>query len=331
MNTTITLLPGDGIGVEISEALIFVFDKINAGITFEIVNAGKKVFEETGELVPDSVYESIERNKVCIKGPITTPIGEGFRSINVSLRKKYDLFANIRPVKGIGNSKVDLVIFRENTEGLYIGEERDLGNGTCEAIKRITREGSYRIIKQAFDYAQENHLPKVTVIHKANILKLTDGLFLTVAREIKNEYPSIFYEEMIVDNACMQLVMKPEQFSVIVTMNLYGDILSDLAAGLVGGLGLIPGANIGLDIAIFEAVHGSAPDIAGLGVANPIALLRSGVMMLEYLGKTELSKKLNQAIIQVLEKRNIKTKDLSGEASTIEMAEAIVKEYEMIT
>ncbi len=330
MNKTVTLIEGDGIGKEISEALVSVFKACLIPVDFEMVNAGQRVFDITGELIPVSVYESIERNKTVIKGPITTPIASGFRSINVHLRKKYDLYQNIRPVKGLKNKKIDLVIFRENTEGLYIGEEIDLGNGVTEATKRITRSASYRIIKAAFEYAHKNNCPKVTVVHKANILKITDGLFLTVAREIKEMYPKITYEEMIIDNACMQLVMKPEQFNVIVTMNLYGDILSDLAAGLVGGLGLIPGANIGEEIAIFEPVHGSAPDIAGKNMANPIALIRSACLMLEYLGLHKNAIALNQAINQVLMNEIVLTADLGGKATTKEITEAIIKEYQVI-
>ncbi|MGD9909422.1 MAG: isocitrate/isopropylmalate dehydrogenase family protein [Candidatus Izemoplasmatales bacterium] len=330
MRKIVTLIPGDGIGPEISEALMFVMDKIKCDIDFEIVDAGLTYLEKGGQLIPNDVYDSIEKTRCVIKGPITTPIQEGFRSINVFLRKKYDLYQNIRPVKGISPSLIDFVIFRENTEGLYIGEEKDLGNGITEATKRITRVGSNRIIQAAFEYASMNHRKKVTVIHKANILKVTDGLFLSVAREIKEHFPEVQYEEMIIDNACMQMVMNPMQFDVIVTMNLYGDILSDLGAGLVGGLGLAPGANIGSECAIFEAVHGSAPNIAGKGIANPVALLRSAVMMLSYLGETENSNKLDLAINQVLEEKMIRTPDLGGTNTTMEMAEVITKRFEMI-
>ncbi len=326
----VTLLPGDGIGPEISEALIHVFDKINSGIEFEVKHAGAYVYEKQGTLIPDDVYQSIEKNKVAIKGPITTPIKEGFRSINVYLRKKYDLYQNIRPIKGIYPSNIDFVIFRENTEGLYIGEERDLGNGTVEAIKRISKDGSYRIIKAAFEYAKKHNRKKVTVVHKANILKITDGLFLDVARQLKESYPTIEYNEMIVDNACMQLVMNPLQFDVIVTMNLYGDIISDLSAGLVGGLGLAPGANIGDEIAIFESVHGSAPDIAGKGYANPIALLRTSIMLLKYLDKDDIANKLEIAINEVLKEKKVLTRDLGGQSSTMDIANAIIEKYGMV-
>jgi len=325
MTRIVTLIPGDGIGLEISEALLYLFEQMNCGIDFEIVSAGIDTLSSLGELIPQNVYDSIEKTRCVIKGPITTPIKEGFRSINVFLRKKYDLYQNIRPVKGYDPSQIDFVIFRENTEGLYIGEEKNLGNGITEATKRITRDGSYRIIKAALEYAKKFQRKKVTVIHKANILKITDGLFLEVARSIKDEYPGIMYEEMIIDNACMQMVMNPLQFDVIVTMNLYGDILSDLGAGLVGGLGLAPGANIGENCAIFEAVHGSAPDIAGKGIANPIALLRSAVMMLEYLGKVEYAQKLDQAIKKVIEEKRIRAPDLGGTNTTMEMAKAILE------
>ena len=266
----ITLIPGDGIGYEISESLVKIFDAAKVPVEFETENAGSDVYEKTGELIPESLYESVERNKIAIKGPITTPIGKGFRSINVYLRKKYDLYTNFRPSRNLPGIKtryenIDLAIFRENTEGIYIGEEKYENDEKTSAIaiKRITRKGSERIIRSAFEYAKNNGLSKVTAVHKANILKFTDGMFLEIAREVSKNYEGIELEELIVDNMCMQLVTNPEKFRVIVTMNLYGDILSDLVAGLVGGLGVAPGANIGDDIAIFEAVHGSAPDIAG--------------------------------------------------------------------
>lgn len=266
MKKIVTLIPGDGIGPEIAKSLTDIFSAAEVPVVFEIENAGTEVYEKTGELIPESLYKSIEKNKVAIKGPITTPIGKGFRSINVYLRKKYDLYSNMRPSKNLPGietrySGIDLVIFRENTEGLYIGEEKyeNEENSSAIAIKRITEKGSYRIIKAAFEYAKANNLSTVTAVHKANILKLTDGMFLDVARKVALEYPNITLEETIIDNMCMQLVTKPEKYKVIVTMNLYGDILSDLAAGLVGGLGVAPGANIGDDIAIFEAVHGFRP------------------------------------------------------------------------
>ncbi|MCG6835784.1 isocitrate/isopropylmalate dehydrogenase family protein (plasmid) [Fusobacterium vincentii] len=328
----ITLIPGDGIGTEISRSLVKIFEAAKVPVEFEIENAGLTVYKQTGKLIPESLYKSIEKNKVAIKGPITTPIGEGFRSINVSLRKKYDLYSNIRPVKTISgiNTKyenVNMVIFRENTEGLYIGEEKfeDEEKTSAIAIKRITKKGSTRIIKEAFEYAKKNNFDKVTVVHKANILKITDGMFLETAREISKQYKNIQLEEMIIDNMCMQLVTNPQKFQVIVTMNFYGDFLSDLAAGLVGGLGIAPGANIGDDIAIFEAVHGSAPDIAGQNKANPTALILSSIEMLKYLNLNEYAKKIEKAIFKVLALPNFKTYDLLGNIGTKEFTDKIIE------
>lgn len=329
----VTLIPGDGIGFEISESLEKVFKAAKVPIEFEKENAGTTVYEKTGELIPESLYKSVEKNKIAIKGPITTPIGKGFRSINVYLRKKYDLYSNFRPSRTLPGIKtrydnINLVIFRENTEGLYIGEEKyeDDKKNVAVAIKRITKKGSYRIIKNAFEYAKKNNIDKVTVVHKANILKLTDGMFLNTAREISQEagYENIKLEEVIIDNMCMQLVTNPEKYKVIVTMNLYGDILSDLVAGLVGGLGVAPGANIGDDIAIFEAVHGSAPDIAGQNKANPLAILLSGVEMLRYLKMDEFSTKIENAILKTLES-GVKTADLGGNATTSEFTQKIIE------
>ena len=328
----VTLIPGDGIGPEISKSVTDIFEAAGVEVEFEIENAGEKVYNETGELIPESLYKSIEKNKVALKGPITTPIGKGFRSINVYLRKKYDLYSNIRPIKTLPGIKtryenIDLVIFRENTEGLYIGEEKfeNEEQTSAIAIKRITKKGSFRIIKAAFEYAKANNLNKVTVVHKANILKITDGLFLDTAREIAKDYPGITAEEVIIDNMCMQLVMNPEKYQVIVTMNLYGDILSDLCAGLVGGLGLAPGANIGEDIAVFEAVHGSAPDIAGQNKANPLALLFTSIDMLKYLKENEKAEQIEKAVLRVLEKGEVLTADLGGSATTEELTAEIIK------
>lgn len=328
----VTLIPGDGIGPEISKSVTDIFEAAGVEVEFEIENAGEKVYNETGELIPESLYKSIEKNKVALKGPITTPIGKGFRSINVYLRKKYDLYSNIRPIKTLPGIKtryenIDLVIFRENTEGLYIGEEKfeNEEQTSAIAIKRITKKGSFRIIKAAFEYAKANNLNKVTMVHKANILKITDGLFLDTAREIAKDYPGITVEEVIIDNMCMQLVMNPEKYQVIVTMNLYGDILSDLCAGLVGGLGLAPGANIGEDIAVFEAVHGSAPDIAGQNKANPLALLFTSIDMLKYLKENEKAEQIEKAVLRVLENGEVLTADLGGSATTEELTAEIIK------
>lgn len=326
----ITLIPGDGIGPEVSEAAKCVVDATGLNVNWEIVNAGEKVFKDTGVLVPDEVFESIEKNKIALKGPITTPIGSGFRSINVMLRKKYDLYSNVRPVRSLPGintpfKKINLVIFRENTEGLYAGIEQELPDGTCEAIKKVTRNASIRIAEAAFEYAKKNNKSKVTVAHKANIMKLADGLFLNCVREVSQAYPDIVLEEVIIDNMCMQLVMNPNQFEVIVTMNLYGDLLSDLCAGLVGGLGLVPGANIGKDISIFEAVHGSAPDIAGKNLANPIALILSSAMMLNHIGETDKAEAIIKAVTKTISEGKVLTHDLGGKATTNEITEAIIK------
>ena len=327
----ITLIPGDGIGYEISESLVKIFDAAKVPVEFETENAGSDVYEKTGELIPESLYKSVERNKIAIKGPITTPIGKGFRSINVYLRKKYDLYTNFRPSRNLPGvetryDNIDLAIFRENTEGIYIGEEKyeNEEKTSAIAVKRITRKGSERIIRSAFEYAKNNGISKVTVVHKANILKFTDGMFLDIAREISKEYENIQLEELIIDNMCMQLVTNPERFKVIVTMNLYGDILSDLVAGLVGGLGVAPGANIGDDIAIFEAVHGSAPDIAGQNKTNPLALLLSSIEMLKYLKLDNFAKNIENAILKTLTD-GCKTADLGGSATTTEFTDRIIE------
>ncbi|HEM6116888.1 isocitrate/isopropylmalate dehydrogenase family protein [Streptococcus pluranimalium] len=327
----VTLIPGDGIGPEIADALVAIFEAAKVPIVFERVEAGKVVYDTTGVLIPEDVYQSIERTNVAIKGPTETPIGYGFSSMNVGLRRKYDLYANIRPIKSINGvetryENLDLTIFRENTEGLYIGEEsyETEDKDVAVAIKRISQKGSYRIIKAAFDYAQKHSKEKVTIVHKANILKLTDGLFLETARQVAKDYPGIFMEEIIVDNMCMQLVTNPEQFQVIVTMNLYGDILSDLCAGLVGGLGLAAGANIGEDVAIFEAVHGSAPDIAGQDKANPLAFLYSGLLLLDYLELFDVSERIRQAIDETLSHQELRTADLGGSLGTSAFTKAII-------
>lgn len=326
---TVTLIPGDGIGPEIIESAKSVIEATKLPIVWDMVNAGLDVYREEGIVIPEKVFNSLEKNRVALKGPITTPIGEGFQSINVQLRKKYDLYSNIRPVKTIPGIKVpfnnvNLVIFRENTEDLYIGDERINATDSAEAIKRISKKGSMRIIKKAFEYAEKNNLSKVAVVHKANIMKLTDGLFLQCARDISKNYPSILLQEVIVDNMCMQLVMNPSQFEVIVTTNLYGDILSDLCAGLVGGLGVVPGANIGDNMAIFEAVHGSAPDIAGQNIANPTAVILSGAMMLNYLGEKKKADLISDSVIGTIQQGKYITKDLGGSSTTEDMTRAII-------
>lgn len=331
MTQTITVIRGDGIGPEIMEAALSVLDAMNTGLQYEEADAGLVALEKHGELLPQTTLDSIHRNRIALKSPLTTPVGEGFSSINVELRKRFDLYANVRPAKSFPNTKsrfpsgVDLVIVRENTEGAYIGEGQTLSEDgeTALLTQRVTRRGSERIVRYAFELARRTGRKKVTVVHKANILKSTSGLFLRTARVVAAEYPDITCNEMIVDNTCMQLVMRPEQFDIIVTTNLFGDILSDLCAGLVGGLGLAPGANIGTEAAIFEAVHGSAPDIAGKGVANPCALLLAIVQMLDHVGQPDNATRLRNAIIATLEAKDSVTPDLGGTGTTMSFAKAI--------
>jgi isocitrate dehydrogenase (NAD+) len=331
MTQTITILRGDGIGPEIMEAALHVLDAMDLGLAYEEADAGMVALEKHGELLPQATMDSIRRNRIALKSPLTTPVGEGFSSINVELRKRFDLYANVRPAKSFPNTKsrfpsgVDLITVRENTEGAYSGEGQQVSEdgATATLVQKITRKGSERIVRYAFDLARTTGRRKVTVVHKANILKSTSGLFLKVAREVAAQYPEIECNEMIVDNCCMQLVMKPEQFDVIVTTNLFGDIISDLCAGLVGGLGLAPGANIGADAAIFEAVHGSAPDIAGKGVANPCALLLAAGQMLDHLGQPEKANALRAAIIATLDAKDSLTPDLGGTGTTMSFAKAI--------
>jgi len=333
MTKTITILRGDGIGPEIMDAALLVLDALNAGLAYEEADAGLAALKKHGELLPQATLDSIARNQVALKSPLTTPVGDGFSSINVELRRRFDLYANVRPAGSFPNTQtrinadVNLVTIRENTEGSYIseGQETSADGETARSITRITRNGSQRIVRYGFEYAKHTGRRKVTVVHKANILKSTSGLFLKVAREIAAQYPDITCHEMIVDNACMQLVMRPEQFEVIVTTNLFGDIISDLCAGLVGGLGLAPGANIGENVAVFEAVHGSAPDIAGQGKANPCALLLAAVQMLEHLGKTDAAARLRQAIVATLNARDSLTPDLGGNGTTAQFARAIAR------
>ncbi len=325
----VVLIPGDGIGPEVSLATRKIVDATGVSINWILEDAGANVYEKTGTLVPDSVYTAIEAYRVALKGPITTPVGTGFKSINVSLRQKYDLYANVRPVMSLPGAgrgqKVDLVIFRENTEDLYAGREVRISEDEVHGIKVITRKASERIARAAFEYARTNGRKTVSAVHKANIMKQADGLFLEATRKVALEFPDIAYNEVIVDNMCMQLVMYPEKYDVLVTENLYGDILSDLAAGLVGGLGLVPGANIGTDCAIFEAVHGSAPDIAGKGLANPIALTLSAAMMLDHLGEKEAAQGIRKAIAAVLAAGTGTTPDLGGTGTTDTLTEAIIK------
>ena len=329
----ITLIPGDGIGPEISEAAIRVLEKTGVGLEWESHEAGIRAYEKTGDPLPPVLLESIRKNKVASKGPLTTLVGEGFRSANVTLRKELDLYANLRPVRSIEGVKsryedVNLIIVRENTEDLYSGIEHIIMPGVTQGLKVITSYASIRIARFAFDYAKKRGRKKVTAVHKANIMKLTDGLFLDSARQVAAEYPDIQFDHKIVDNLAMQLVLNPNQFDVLLLSNLYGDIVSDLCAGLVGGLGLVPAANIGEEFAVFEAVHGSAPDIAGKGIANPTALLFSGVLMLRHLGENEAADRVLKAVFAVLKRGEVRTPDLGGKASTKEYADALVRELE---
>ncbi len=328
MKHTITLIPGDGIGPEIVAATVRVIEATGVDIEWETQILGSQALEKYGETLPEASIESIRRNKVALKGPIMTPVGKGFTSVNVGLRKALDLYANVRPVKALPNvpcryPELDLVIVRENTEGLYSGIEHIVIPGVVESLRIITEKASRRIVQYAFQYARDNGRKKVTAVHKANIMKLSDGLFLECFYEIAKEFPEIEADDKIIDNCCMQLVMRPEQFDVMVMENLFGDILSDLCAGLIGGLGLAPGANIGEHGAVFEAVHGSAPDIAGQGIANPTALILSAIQMLRYIGEREAANRLEAALLAVFADGTAITRDLGGTAKTNEFARAI--------
>ncbi|MBL0630183.1 isocitrate dehydrogenase [Aeromonas veronii] len=327
----ITVIPGDGIGPSIIESAIQILTHAGCDFEYEYADAGLVALEKHGELLPQATLDLIEKNKVSLKGPLTTPVGGGFTSINVSLRKKFNLYANVRPVISFKGTRsrydnIDIITVRENTEGMYsgAGQKRSDDNKSAEAMSIITREGTERIVKFAFELARQEGRKKVTIIHKANILKSTSGLFLEVAREIASHYPDIQSEEMIVDAACMNLVMYPERFDVMVTTNLFGDILSDLCAGLVGGLGMAPGANIGDGAAIFEAVHGSAPDIAGKNIANPTSVILASIQMLEYLGMQDKAERIREAVRATIESGDRVTRDLGGAASTSEFTQAII-------
>lgn len=325
----ISLIPGDGIGPEVTEAAVAVLEATGISFEWETLEAGGEVMVKYGTPLPEHVFASIRKNGVALKGPITTPIGGGFTSANVTLRKRLDLFANVRPSKTLPAVKtryenVDLVVIRENTEDLYSGLEHIVVPGVVESLKVITEAASLRIARFAFQYAMNHGRKKVTAVHKANIMKLSDGLFLECCRRAAKEYPDIQYAEIIVDNLCMQLVRDPLQFDVLLLENLYGDIISDLCAGLVGGLGVVPAANIGEGIAIFEAVHGSAPDIAGRGIANPTALILSGVMMLRWLGETDAADRVERAVHAALARPEVRTPDLGGAATTRDFTQAII-------
>ncbi|AUM86577.1 isocitrate dehydrogenase [Clostridium botulinum] len=330
MKHNITLIPGDGIGPEVTEAARKVIDAVGVDINWHVVEAGEKVLDKYKTPLPDYVLDSIKETKVALKGPVTTPVGKGFRSVNVTLRKSLNLYANIRPVKSYKGIKsryenVDLIIVRENTEDLYAGIEHMIGDDIAESIKVITKKASDRIVDYAFDMARKENRNKVTAVHKANIMKLSDGLFLNCAKEVASKNKDIDFEDVIVDAMAMKLVLNPEKYDVLVMPNLYGDILSDMAAGLVGGLGLLPGANIGYEGAVFEAAHGAAPDIAGKNKANPTACILSGAMMLNYIGENKKAKKIENAIEKVFVEGKCLTEDLGGSSTTEEFTKAIIE------
>ena len=325
----VTLIKGDGIGPEISDAVVKIIEAAGANIEWDVQTAGTDVIEKEGVPLPQRVLDSVKLNKVALKSPVTTPIGKGFRSVNVQLRKDLDLYANLRPCYNLPNVKtryenVDIVVVRENTEDLYAGIERQIDENSAESIKIITRKASLRIAEFAFDYAVKNSRKEVCVVTKANICKLSDGLFLECAREVASRYPQIKFREILVDNCCMQLVQDPNQFDVLLLPNLYGDIVSDLCAGLIGGLGIAQGANIGLDYAVFEPVHGSAPDIAGQNKANPTAMLMSAIEMLNYIGQNDVAVKVRNALFRTLED-GIKTPDLGGGATCKDFTKSIIE------
>ena len=330
MTHVVTLIPGDGIGPEVTGAVTAILKEAGVSIDWERHDAGVLAVERTGKTLPQELLDSIVRNTVALKGPVTTPVGKGFTSVNVGIRKALDLYANLRPVHNLPGVKsrfedIDLIIVRENTEDLYAGLEHVVVPGVVESLKIITAKASTRIAEFAFEYARKHKRKKVSAIHKANIMKLSDGLFIESAHNVSAKYPDVTYEEKIVDATCMHLVMRPEQFDVLLLPNLYGDIVSDLCAGLVGGLGLVPGANIGEKGSVFEAVHGSAPDIAGQNLANPTALLLSAVMMLRHIGEDAAATRVRTAIDAVLSEGRIRTRDLGGSSTTTDYTDAVCK------
>src|SRR6476660_1753112 len=333
MTHRITLIPGDGIGPEVTKATVRILEATGLKFEWETFMAGAEAFEKYKEYIPKELNDSIERTRVGLKGPVTTPIGGGFSSINVELRKQFELYANFRPIRNLPHvttryPDVDLIIVRENTEGLYSGIEHEVVPGVVESLKIITAKASTRISRFAFEYARKNKRKKIHAIHKANIMKLSDGLFLRCSRDVAKEYPEITYGEHIVDNTCMQLVMNPYQYDMLLMENLYGDILSDLCAAFVGGLGLVPGANFGDDCAMFEAVHGSAPDIAGKNLANPTALLRSALLMVRHLGEHDASTQIRNALERVYRHPEKLTRDIGGQSGTSQFADAVIEEME---
>ena len=333
MSHKVTLIPGDGIGPEVMKATVRILEATGVKFEWEDFAVGAEAYEKSGEYIPKDLIESLERTRVGLKGPVTTPVGGGFPSINVALRKKFELYANFRPIRNLPHiptryPDVDLIIVRENTEGLYSGLEHEVVPGVVESLKIMTEKACTRISRFAFEYAKKNQRKKIHAIHKANIMKMSDGLFLRCARNVAKDYPDVTYAEHIVDNACIQLVMNPYQYDMLVMENLYGDILSDLCAAFVGGLGFVPSANLGDECAIFEAVHGSAPDIAGKNVANPTALLRSALLMVRHLGEHGASTQIRNALERVYRHPEKLTRDIGGKAGTSEFADAIIEEME---
>src|SRR5690242_8130807 len=333
MTHHITLIPGDGIGPEVTKATVRILEATGIKFEWETFEAGAEAFEKYKEYIPKELNESIDRTRVGLKGPVTTPIGGGFASINVELRKRFELYANFRPIRNLPHiptryPDVDLIIVRENTEGLYSGIEHEVVPGVVESLKIITEKASTRIARFAFEYARKNKRKKIHAIHKANIMKLSDGLFIRCSRNVSKEYPEITYGEHIVDNTCMQLVMNPYQYDVLLLENLYGDIISDLCAAFVGGLGFVPGANYGDHAAIFEAVHGSAPDIAGKNIANPTAVLRSSLLMLRHLGEHDAAWRIRTALEKVYRQRDKLTRDVGGKAGTSQFADSVIEAME---
>ena len=329
MKRKITLIPGDGIGPEVTGATVSVIRAAGVEVEWEPFVVGAEALSRFGDPLPQNLIDSIKKNKVALKGPVITPVGTGFVSSNVRLRKALDLYANLRPIKSLKGVKsryedVDLIVVRENTEDLYSGLEHEVVPGVVESLKIITARASTRIAHFAFDYARREGRKRVTAIHKANIMKMSDGLFLNCFRDVAKEYPEIAADDLIVDNACMQLVIDPNQFDVLLLENLYGDIISDLGAGLVGGLGVVPGANIGEEIAVFEAVHGSAPSIAGRGIANPTALIQTAVLMLKHIDEREAAERIQAALEKILAEGRVLTRDLGGQATTIEFTDAVI-------
>jgi isocitrate dehydrogenase (NAD+) len=329
----ITLIPGDGIGPEVTKPTLKIIKATGVKVEWETHLAGAEALKKHGSTIPKQLIDSFKKNKIALKGPVTTPVGEGFASVNVELRQTFDLYANLRPIKNLPGVKarysgVDLIVVRENTEGLYSGIEHEVVPGVMESLKIITEKASTRIAKFAFEYARAHRRKKVTAIHKANIMKLTDGLFLQCAKTVGHRYRKIDFSDLIVDNACLQLVLDPTRLDVLLLENLYGDIVSDLAAGLVGGLGVVPGANLGDDHALFESVHGSAPDIKGKNIANPTAIIQAAVMMLEHVSEKAAARRIHDSLEAVLMKGEVLTPDLGGSGTTTKFADAIIKEIE---